>query len=232
MTTLRFFGDSWPSERDETHELALAQGLTPKSYPQLVSEILNLPYKNYSVNGTSQQHNLVQLMASNIQPGDHAIFSLTSPYRKMYYDEQGRARTLGHATDPMLINDYNETWLSANICFTLYYYCLSRGSHAWFINTFDTSAFAWIDQPLWQEIPELCWLMPSDQCVAQLFDPEFFQQTPEYKSYYFKDWLDSDNAQVQKYIRPNVNHPNQAGRELIAKKIADELSQRISVKNK
>jgi lysophospholipase L1-like esterase len=59
-----------------------------------------------------------------------------------------------------------------------------------------------------------------------LFDPEQFAE--QYNDSDFYDWLQSNNAQVEKYIRPCQDHPNLAGREQIAQAIAKTIKKEIT----
>ena len=59
---------------------------------------------------------LDQLCKSNIKSGDHAIFSLTSPARDMYYAEDTNTVDLDAPSDPDEMNDVQYNWKSAMCC--------------------------------------------------------------------------------------------------------------------
>ena len=86
MTTLRFFGDSWPAEGGEINTITNSD---VESFPTLVGQALGLETINFGVSGSSQPFMLHQLINSPIKSGDYAVFCLTSPSRKFYYNDQG-----------------------------------------------------------------------------------------------------------------------------------------------
>lgn len=226
---LHFFGDSWPAAGGEIYNYLLkTQGIKTDSYPTMVGKILDMPVKNYAVSGSSQQHMIIQILSSNLLPGDHAIFSMTCPAREMYYNDQNQLVRTMISPNKDGINDYQDSWRSANVCFMLYHYCKSRQVHPWFINMFTVSSYEKTKHPLWDEIPEFNWLIPKHECIVQTdFDPAFFNRHADHRNSDYWDWLNDNNAQVQKYIRPCESHPNLEGKELIAKKIAKEIKKRM-----
>jgi hypothetical protein len=237
MNTLYFFGDSWPAENIEIDSIMNCKGMTFDSYPTIVGQRLGVPIKNCAVAGSSQEHMIVQLLSSGIKAGDHAVFSLTTPSRRMIYND---ANEIEHQfVDPCKsgVNEFNDQWRSANALYVLYQYCRSKEIHPWFVCTFNVTCLDVVyrsgqvieyNNPLWKEIPDHCWLMPKNQClVEKIFDPEFFNQRSAYLNCNFQEWLDTENAQVQRYIRPCQYHPNGVGRTAIAEWIAAEITQRI-----
>ena len=221
MTTLYFFGDSWPEGSSE-------DGKNPviESYPTLVGQYLNLPIRNCSVGGTSQSDMIQQLLNCDIKAGDQAIFSLTSGARKFYYDKNGNPINASSEIAMKhldLSNDFNDTWLAAQTCYILYYYCRERLITPWFINTFNIAYHKNYHHKLWESIPDTPWIIPKDHCVIEQFDPEFFGQWEDFRNSDFNDWLDTNNQQVQYYIRPFYNHPHTNGRKKIAEIIAEKL---------
>ena len=222
MTTLYFFGDSWPAEGSIEGE----KNPVIESYPTHVGQYLNLPIRNCSVSGTSQSDMIQQLLNCDIKAGDQAIFSLTSGARKFYYDKNGNpinasAEIAMKHLD--LSNDFNDTWLAAQTCYILYYYCRERLITPWFINTFNIAYHKNYHHKLWESIPDTPWIIPKDRCVIEQFDPEFFGRWEEFHNSDFNDWLDTNNQQVQYYIRPFHNHPHTNGRKKIAEIIAEKL---------
>jgi hypothetical protein len=233
MTTLYFFGDSWSTETGEPDKLFKAGkydiDVPTKCYPALVSELLNVPYKNYSLNGSSQPHLIQQLIGSDISAGDHAIFSLTAPSRRFYYDDQNIGVNTIVDANIAAINDYQDSWQSAWVCYTLYQYCQQHSITCWFISTFNVSWAEHTHHPLWDLVPDKCWILPKTHCVLESFDPEYFSKFEKYINIDFQDWMDTNNPQVNQFIRPCKNHPNQAGRQKIADVVADKLNQIMKV---
>ena len=228
MPTLYFFGDSWSSEESEIEVLIQKKKITVnepvKSYPAIVSELLRLPYKNYSFPGTSQTHVIQQVLKSDISAGDHAIFSLTAPSRRFYFNNVGDSENTLIDENKNAVNDYQDNWLSSLACYSLYQLCRQKLVNPWFLKTFNVSYLKDSNDSLWELIPDNVWLVPKTTCiVATEFDPEFFDQFDEYKNIDFHSWLKTDNQQVQQYIRPCRDHPNMLGRKKIAEKVAAEL---------
>lgn len=227
MTALYFFGDSWSSENCEVESLASHRqhflNDTIKSYPAMVSDLLKMPYKNYSKPGSSQPHMIHQLLSSDISAGDHAVFSFTAGGRRLYFDDRGIDVNIGVDKNIDAVNEYQDCWQAAWVCCTLYQYCQQQEINCWFISTFNVSWSKQTHHPLWNSVPDRCWILPKNQCVLQSFDPEHFNQFEEYVNSNFYDWLNTDNSQVKQFIRPCQNHPNLNGRRKIAEIVANKL---------
>ena len=216
---LYFFGDSWPAEGGE---LETMYGKKFKSYPAMISDLLDIPYVNHAQWGTSQPDMISKLILSNASTGDHAIFSMTAPSRRFYFDDNGTAENISVDKSAEQVNDYQDSWLSALTCYTILNYCITKQIRAWFINTFNVSYKPTRAHPLWNMIPDDVWVLPKNTCAVQmLFDPEQFAD--KYDDSDFYNWLQSNNAQVKKYIRPCQDHPNLTGRERIAQTIAEKI---------
>lgn len=226
---LYFFGDSWSSEYCEVERLVKDNKYIPttpvKSIPGIVSSLTSLPYKNFSVTGSSQIDMLYQLQNSGVNHNDIAIFFLTAPSRRFYLDDLGNTKNLQIDSNKFAINDFNDTWLSSVACFSLYKYCVDRNATPYFINSFNVSWYADIQMHLWKEIPDNRWIISKNKCiVSEWFDPAFYGENYEYRNDDFYRWLSSKNMNVQKYIYPCKEHPNMEGRSLIATKIAEHIS--------
>ena len=235
MNTLYFFGDSWSSEACEVEGLAKRSNHFKneiiQSYPAMVSDLLNMPYKNYSKPGSSQPHMIHQLLTSDIGPGDHAIFSLTAGSRRLYFDEQGVDVNIPVDKNVDAINEYQDCWQAAWVCYTLYQYCQQHSISCWFMSTFNVSWSKQTHQPLWNLVHDHCWILPKNHCVLELFDPEHFGQFEEFVNSDFYDWLKLDNQQVNHFIRPCQHHPNLNGRRKIAEIVAAKLSESSNTHN-
>jgi hypothetical protein len=233
MTALYFFGDSWSAEYSELERLVDSKQLILnkplESYPTMVGRMLGLPIKNLSKPGSSQASLIHQLLKSDISAGDHAIFSLTAPSRRMYFNDQGQPIDVFAADFKEALNDYDDSWHAALACYTLYKLCQEKLINCYFLSTFNVSYSPDTCHPFWKHIPDSLWLIPKEKCAAQTeFDPEYFNQYKFYKNSDFYDWLSTNNNQVNQCIRPCNEHPNLRGRELIAIKIAQELKNRIN----
>lgn len=221
MTTLYFFGDSWSAEGP----LEGRKEVIP-SYASLVGQCLDLPVSNHSLSGSSQPDMIQQLLHSGIQPNDVAIFSLTAQFRQFYYDQNGNKINLSMPEEMAMldtVNDYNGVWQSAQTCYTLYSICQQWNIHCCFLNTFNVCYLKSYHHKLWELIPDDLWILPKDQCVVQQFDSVYFGQYEEFRNSDFNDWINSNNSQVQYYIRPYFNHPHINGRTKIAEIISDYL---------
>jgi len=192
----------------------------------MISDMLDIPYVNHAQSGASQMDMISKLVSSEATSGDHAIFSLTAPSRRFYFNEHGRSTNTSVDRDPEQVNDYQDSWLSALTCYAVYTYCVTKQICPWFINTFNVSYKSMWAHPMWNLIPDSAWVLPKNTCVVQmLFDPEQFAD--KYNDSDFYDWLQSNNAQVEKYIKPCQDHPNLAGREQIAQAIAKTIKKEI-----
>ena len=225
MTTLYFFGDSWPAEGPMP---GVKEELV--SYPSLVGQELNLPVSNHSVLGTSQSDMIQQLLNSGIQANDVAVFSVTAYSRQFYYDENGNKINVSKPEDMAMlktVNDYNGVWQSAQNCYLLYSICRQWNITPCFLNTFNNCYLKHYHHKLWDLIPDDVWILPKDKCVVQEFDPVYFGQYDEYRNSDYRDWLKTNNAQVQYYIRPHEAHPHVNGRKKIAEIISKFLSTNV-----
>jgi len=232
MTTLYFFGDSWSSEYCEIERLVASKRIILdqplQSYPTMIGTLMQFPVKNLSQPGSSQSSLIEKLLQSDVTSGDHAVFSLTAPSRRMYYNDQGQSINTFTSSIKESLNDYDDSWQSALTCYTLYKLCQEKSVGCWFISTFNISYNPDFCHSLWDYIPDSAWLIPKDRCVVQTeFDPEFFGRYKDYKNSDFYEWLNTNNNQVHKCIKPCEQHPNLYGRQLIANKIAQELNGKI-----
>ena len=196
------------------------------SYPTVVGQIVNLPIKNYSQNGSSQPDMIQKLLNADINDGDIAIFSMTAQSRQFYYNDSGKPINVATAEEMSLlptVNDYNGVWQSAQTCFVLYNICQQKNVIPCFLNTFNISYHKEYHHKLWELLPDDVWIMPKDHCVIEEFDTEYFGKFDEYRNSDFWEWLQTNNKQVQYYIRPYANHPHVNGRKKIAEIISDYL---------
>jgi hypothetical protein len=231
---LYFFGDSWSAEAGELESWHLRNNIVPSeplaSYPAMISKLLNIPYKNFSIPGSSQMSIISCLVASGATQGDHAVFSLTSPSRRFYYNDKADMVHLSIDSTKDATSVHQDSWLSALACFTIYSYCIQNKIQPWFVNTFDVSYHDRIDNHhlLWTSIPDSVWILPKDtSLVEQEFDPEWYSNGSANKSANLYNWLNSGRSTIEEYIRPCSDHPNINGRKKIAQKIVSVIKDKI-----
>ena len=219
MNTIHFYGDSWTIEKDSEELIKSCVG-----YPSMVGEMLSTPIRNHAISGNSQLGMVDQFISSSISPGDHAVFSMSAPSRRFYLDEIGKRKNIPVDFNKESVNDYQDSWLSAITCAMLVDLGKKRDCRIWFVNLFNISYQEEWAHPLWKDISDENWLLPPDRCLIQeVFDPTWFSQFEIFRNSDFFDWLDTNNEQVVKCIRPCYNHPNLEGRKRIAVFIKDKL---------
>ena len=224
--TLYFFGDSWTEQNSELEILFPKENFL--SYPDMVGQLLNIRVKNLAEGGTSQMDMLDKLAKSDIQDGDHALFCLTAPSRRFYVDEHNCSQNSFCDHDKNKVNDFYDSFLSATVVLAIEQICNSKNITPWFMCAFDTSYNQQTAHQLWKFVDFGKWLIsPATTIVRELFDPIWFKKYKVQKNTDFADWLNEDNQQVKKLIRPCQGHPNIEGRKLIAefvyKKLKDKL---------
>ena len=219
---LAFFGDSWVSgceanEKDgwDAPEFAFA------SYFQ---DSVNLGFS-----GGSNDYFVSQL-TNYLDKIDVAVFCLTEPSRRYWQDDLGEwingnrtSSDLEHVNKHLvsLSNDVNDDRLTSETCVLLYTLCKTNNIRAYFVNMFGGQ---YCDSELWQLIPEDAWLLPRHTCIAaHCFDTQdWFPEFPTTGD--FTDWLHTNNADVQQYIRPCEAHPNKLGHKAIAEFIRERIN--------
>lgn len=225
MTKLYFFGDSWPAEGGEYNDLVRVKH---DSYPTMIGKMLGVESRNHAKSGTSIEHTLIQMLASDIGPGDHAVFSLTAPSRRMFYVSPRNIRHTAVDLNRDAVNDTNDQWQAVKTLLLIYFVCQQRQINPWFINTFNISCYDHTHDELWNMIPSQCWILDRRTCiVSELFDPVFHSRYQLYNNSNFDEWLLHNNQQVQQYIRPCENHPNLQGRIRIAECIGTFLASKL-----
>lgn len=224
MTVLHIFGDSWADENSEPEGL-YNRGVIdtpPQSFAKLTAELCGLQYRCHARGGASQADMFLQLQNSNIQSQDVAVFLLTSPSRRTYFDDQGKQFTMAVDLQEQYVNDHQDSWLAALHCFAMQQFCVTNNVTPLFVSTFNVNYVEL--SPLWEQIPKHNWILPPTTCmVRELFDPEWFGQYNTYHNNDFYDWLHSGSPGVQKYIRPCKDHPNMAAREVMAGVVASAI---------
>jgi hypothetical protein len=228
MTVLHIFGDSWADENSELEELYSRGKIDslPQSFARLTAELCGLQYRCHARGGASQADMFLQLQNSKIQSQDVAVFLLTSPSRRTYFDDQGKQFTMAVDLQKQYVNDHQDSWLAALHCFAMQQFCVANNVTPLFVSTFNVNYVELC--PLWEHIPKHNWILPPSTCmVRELFDLEWFGQYNTYHNNDFYDWLHSQSPGVQKYIRPCKDHPNMAAREVMASVVASAILKTI-----
>jgi len=220
--TIYFFGDSWcvgfPYPNYNTE---------PDTYASMVGKHFDLPVKNMGLHGSSQPGMIHQLLNSGIKSNDHAVFSMTANSRRFNYDTNGNPVDISDPIElaQLPLNDFDNTWMSAWVCYILYKYCLDNNITPWFINTFNVSYHPDYHHPLWDSIPGNNWIIPPDHMAVEHFDPVFFSRHTDIRNSDFNEWFKTQNNQVKYFMgdHGNDNHPGPQGRKKIAEIIINKL---------
>lgn len=215
--TLHVFGDSWAAEVSEPETLYSAghTDVEPVSVSKLIADQCGLDYECHARGGASIADMLIQLNNSGIREGDHAVFFLTSPSRRTYFNEHGQSKTLAVDLQPNYVNDHQDSWLAAVHCLAMQHICEQVGVEPWFVSTFNVNYTQL--SPLWKHVERSYWLLPPETCVVrELFDLTWFGQWKTYSNSDFYDWLQSGSPGVSQFVRPCQDHPNMQGRRAMA----------------
>jgi hypothetical protein len=228
---IHFFGDSWVAENGEIEFILRKQNKSIdhcKSFPTMVGERLNCEIVNYGESGSCQMSMLYKLQSANLNNDDIAIFCLTAPARRFYFDFKNEVHNMFIDTNKEYTNDNQDTWISAVTLFAIKSYCDIKNVKSYFVCMFNKSYFKNTKINLWQDIKNFNWILPPETCVVrELFDPKWFTQYKEYANSDYVEWLQTENQNVNKYIRPCIDHPNLEGRGAIAELIVQTLKKRI-----
>ena len=194
----------------------------------MVEQLLKIKVKNLAEGGTSQMDMIDKLVKSDIQQGDHAVFCLTAPSRRFYVDKDNRAKNSFCDGDKDKVNDFYDSFLSATVVLTIEQICAVKNLTPWFMCAFDTSYSKQKAHQLWDLVDFKKWLIdPASTIVRELFDPSWFKKYKAQENTDFADWLNEDNQQVKKLIRPCQGHPNLEGRRLIAEFVYNKLKDKL-----
>lgn len=213
------YGDSWPDGCELENDLG--QSRPELAFPAMLAQKFNCQVINRAVTGSSQPFLIESFLDSQTQPGDIAIFCLTAKTRRMYRGINNEIVEQQFTHDEMLVNQYEDERVSAQVCALLYFLSKEIKVIPYFFNLFDTVRYG---NKLQNVIPDNHWLIPQNHSVLSwLFDPVFFTRFADHHNGDFREWLDRNCDLVQKYIRPCIAHPNLHGHETIANFLADAL---------
>lgn len=208
------FGDSWP----QGAELNCSNG---KPYGKILQELLDFDvFLNYGVSGSSNEDMIIQLrqyLDHKHVPGNIvvAVFHLTNPSRTAYFPHGFNwnvscSEIENHVLFKELFchfyNDKLESIRTNVAVTTLQSWCRCHNIEDYYFS-------GWIKYPKW--MPEVnvdkIWAQAQETAGDWFGATEFNREHLE-------------NVQNNVYIKPNLNHPNQLGHELIAQKLASWIA--------
>jgi len=219
-----FFGDSWVAGC-EANELD-GSDAPEFAFPSYFPGSLNLGYS-----GGSNDYFAHQLV-ENLLNIETAVFCLTDPSRRYWIDNNGNyingsngIQKLPGYIDKCLLslsNNVNDDLLTSQLCLLLYSICKINNIKAYFINMFGGQH---CESKFWDLIPESAWLLPKDKCIVQqCFDQKnWFVEFPHVGDFTY--WLETNNSDVQKFIRPCIAHPNKLGHKVISEFIMGKIKE-------
>ena len=201
------FGDSWPfgAELDLTKE---------KPYGTLIAEYMNWPMSNYSKPATSIDHLPLQLLTAQSKElslkGCKALFTLTSPSRSMYYEDNEYKEIHLNNGDVISKNYYAYQWSNEMekykinlVMLSLQTMCKTLGIKDYYVCGLEPMDFIYPGIDLSKIYDE------GRSSLTMLLGVA--RETPIREFYQIKP---------NEYIWPNTNnHPNQQGHQLIAEKL-------------
>jgi hypothetical protein len=204
MSRLVTFGDSWPAGAELDSE--------GKTYGEILSKLLDLNFENYAQPATSNGHMILQLKQyiDNHEDvkGDTAIFFITSPTRSIYIDYDN----LPHEIYP---------WADT-----------SKGDQAYYYyKFFHTPAQEKFNLNTWiLSLQRICdYVKLNDYYVVGWSDFKFDFPGIDTTKIYAKTCAEMFGvsgeheftlASESMYVKPNNDHPNQKGHQLIAETLA------------
>lgn len=221
------FGDSWTEgcelKRHFSNERVYGNDdvMPELAWPGIIQRLTNIETINLGITGSSQPRLIEQLHTCDVSAGDIALFGLTTRNRRVYRTPENTLDENQYVFDERFSNPYEDERVASQTCALLYYMCKERGVTPYFFNLFDSVRYVDLT---YNEIPKESWIIPMDHSVVDtLFDAEFFSQWDHHIDYNFKLWIDTENSNVQEYIRPCDAHPNLNGHRRIAEYIINKL---------
>ena len=201
------FGDSWPAGAE----------LNPgeKPFGQLIAEKLDWKHDPYSQPGTSIPHMIIQLQQYIKDEPDSrpvALFCITSSSRSMYYDD-----------DYMKNMGWREIHISNEDAVSESYY---RNLYSDQLAHFHANVYLLALQQICQKHSindryVFCWesfdLMPGIN-TSKIYPRTLIDIIGAHMPSGRKDVLIDSNHE---YVKPNENHPNQKGHQVIADELAE-----------
>jgi hypothetical protein len=220
MQKLLIFGDSWPYGS----ELSPNQ----RNFGELVSSKLDIPMMNWSATSTSIPHLILQLRDA-VTPGaqqrlkkfdpagSDAVFFLTSPDRDVMW-ENGSNKELhlnpSHPND-VDVRWYSKFWTPELSSFRVNTSLLAIEKFCEKHEIRDHYIWGWDTVDLWPEIDRSKFWRNGADTVLDLFR--------EHDKIKFNNLLDYINNKSNRFIYPNLGHPNQLGHQLIADELVSWL---------
>ena len=236
-----WFGDSWVAG-DELYKIVPSDIHQQYAFPKLVSDHHGAECINLGKNGYSPDilPYLFSDIVDQIDPVvDKIFFFLSADSRTWMFNEQGKISWIG--TNPGFLpknaHIYHNEWMkffdnpqqriynydrAVNL---LYFWCKNLGVDFYLSNIFTTA-----EQSIMDHTTDDAWLVPRDRCIAEciltFFDKEYGQvivnDVPELLNEQWK----IQKLQVEKYIKPCIQHPNIQGHRRIADYIIELLDEK------
>ena len=222
-----FFGDSWVAGAE-------ANEIDSTDSPEYAFPTYFENSKNLSISGASNDI-MLHVLLENLDRINTAVFCLTDPSRRYFVDDdnieidgensrdwftQQKKYEMLYRTLLSLSNDLNDDLIVSKTCLLMYYMCRMHNISCYFLNLFSGQYGV---SPFWKMIPDELWLTPlRSNIVKEVFDTQGWY--PEYPNVGdFNYWLQDNNSDVQKYIKPCKYHPNKTGQRAIADFIKSKL---------
>lgn len=103
----------------------------------------------------------------------------------------------------------------------LWLWCQKLGVTCWFANLFTTEPDTMIDI-----VPKCSWLLPRNQCIAQLIMPAIDNESgtvvdSDRPSLTNEQW-NEQSAYLERYVKPGYCHPNVQGHQHIANQLIEQ----------
>jgi len=206
-------------------------------FPNLVSQNLNLEYENRGQCATSIDCMVARFSkdytTDKLKQSDVVIFCTTSSYRirwdlhfkfgiKAVNDENQKSWLLHFANDDIT------SFLAFRNLSLLYFMSKSMNIRCFFVNSF---------YPLKQQnsnlIPPKNWLMPFDKSCVDILEFPIVKPYPVVSDSpdLLNDTWRKQKNQIEKYLIPNDNHPNQLGNETISNYLTTKLKESLCLYN-
>lgn len=226
FSRVAFFGDSWVVGCEANEENG--DDAPEYAFPSYFDNSINLGHSGAS------NDSLIIKLHTNLDNIDTAVFCLTDPARRYFVNDDieidGNSRNSQdnkhnlEAYDRALMylsNDLNDDLIVSKTCLLLYYMCCEHDISCYFLNLFSGQHGT---SPFWKMIPKELWLTPlRSTLVQEVFDTQGWY--PEYPNAGdFTYWLQGNNTDVQKYIRPCEAHPNKTAHQAIANFIRNKIN--------
>ena len=226
-----WLGDSWVAG-DELYNLVDPKTHQQYAFPQLVSDHFGAECVNLGKNGHSPDvlPYVFSQIVNDIDPeNDKVFFFLSADNRTWMFDEDNKLKWLGWfpGFTPQDAHKHTDKYFKYfdsvsqrvynydRAISLLYLWCQHLGIKCNFANIFTTQILTHFNC-----IPEICWLLPKDQCISKFILPItdtdngiiLIDDNPKLTN---EQWA-LQKTYLKRYVYPNHAHPNLAGHAKIA----------------